>query len=105
MMEERRLRFQRCELFSRATRVCATLMAIALAVSIPSGATWIEDGVALTTADELQTNARITSDGFDGAIVCWVYHRSGATEIYAQRITADGAIAAGWPSDGLAICT
>ena len=105
MNEERRLRFQRCGFFSRETRVRGALMVIALAGSIPSAAAWIENGVALTTADELQTNARITSDGFDGAIVCWVDLRSGEADIYAQRITAAGAIAAGWPSDGLAICT
>src|SRR5262249_51224844 len=48
----------------------------------------------------------IVSDGAGGAIIAWTDFRTGVSnDIYAQHITAAGAVAGGWPASGLAICT
>lgn len=48
----------------------------------------------------------VVPDGAGGAIVVWRDGRNGSFEqIYAQRVTRDGAIATGWPAGGRAICT
>lgn len=69
---------------------------------------WPANGRALTTAARSQVNTRVVSDGAGGAIVVWEDNRdvfiSGA-DIYAQRVTAEGTIAPGWPADGLPLCT
>lgn len=68
-------------------------------------AQWAPNGVALCTAAESQTVPAIVSDGAGGAIVVWQDSRSapGANDIYAQRVSATGAIQ--WTPDGLALCT
>lgn len=45
------------------------------------------------------------SDGTGGLLVTWDDHRSGAWDIYAQRVLVSGVVAPGWPANGLAICT
>jgi len=55
----------------------------------------------------------IAPDGAGGAIIAWGDTRSGPgmfprleyADVYAQRVTADGAVAPGWPTAGRAICT
>src|SRR6185436_17422748 len=47
----------------------------------------------------------VVPDGAGGAIIVWNDQRSGALDIYAQHFTALGAIAPGWPANGLAVCT
>jgi hypothetical protein len=67
---------------------------------------WPADGVAICTAADGQSQPDIVSDGAGGAIIVWIDRRGGNyTDIYAQRVTASGAIAAGWPAQGRAICT
>jgi hypothetical protein len=66
---------------------------------------WTENGVALCTVGGTQSHATsIISDGNGGAIVTWEDARSQSnSDIYAQRINADGAIQ--WTANGVAICT
>jgi hypothetical protein len=64
---------------------------------------WAADGVALCTASGAQVSPTIVSDGAGGALIAWVDSRSGNSDIYAQRITAAGAIQ--WTADGAALCT
>jgi hypothetical protein len=66
---------------------------------------WPVNGRALTLAAGPQLNPSIVSDGAHGAIVSWEDSRAGDTNIFAQRVLGSGAIAAGWPQDGLAVCT
>jgi len=67
-------------------------------------AQWIENGVALCTADARQANPEIAADGAGGAIVAWADYRNGtSSDIYAQRIDAAGH--ALWATNGIAICT
>ena len=62
-------------------------------------------GFAVCAAAGDQRFASAVSDGAGGAIVAWYDQRSGAGHIYAQRVTAAGAVSAGWPVDGLPVCT
>ena len=64
---------------------------------------WTADGVAICTAANNQYEPQITSDGFGGAIITWHDERSGAPDIYAQRVDSDGVVQ--WTADGVAICT
>jgi hypothetical protein len=66
---------------------------------------WPANGRALTTAPGTQIDAVIASDGGHGAIVAWTDARNGENHIFAQRVLVTGAIAAGWPADGLAVST
>lgn len=64
---------------------------------------WGADGVAVCVAAGNQIYPVIAPDGAGGAIVTWEDHRSGGGDIYAQRISAAGAVQ--WPSSGVAVCT
>jgi predicted lipoprotein with Yx(FWY)xxD motif len=64
---------------------------------------WAANGVALCTATGDQNDPKITSDGAAGAIVTWWDRRSGNYDIYAQRVSASGAVQR--MADGVAICT
>lgn len=67
---------------------------------------WTCDGVAICTATNNQQYPTIAADGSGGAIITWQDNRNGSNpDIYAQRIDANGSIHAGWPTDGVAICT
>ena len=70
----------------------------------PGGAVqWTADGEAICTAANSQAYPTIESDGAGGAIITWQDDRSFMYDIYAQRISANGAVQ--WPADGEAICT
>ncbi len=68
-------------------------------------ALWPADGVALCTDAAEQYSAAPIADGAGGAIVPWQDYRGGSGDLYAQRVTATGAIASGWPANGVAVCT
>jgi predicted lipoprotein with Yx(FWY)xxD motif len=65
---------------------------------------WTADGVALCTATGDQRLPAIVSDGVNGAIVAWEDYRNGNnSDIYAQRISADGTPL--WAANSVALCT
>jgi hypothetical protein len=66
---------------------------------------WPSAGLTLATAAGQQRLPAMVLDAAGGAVVAWYDTRSGSGDIYAQRFTAAGAIAAGWPAAGLAVCT
>jgi hypothetical protein len=67
---------------------------------------WTANGVPLCVATGDQNAPRIVTDGSNGALVAWYDYRGGSeTDIYAQHVTAAGALAPGWGSGGIAICT
>ena len=70
-----------------------------------TGATqWLADGVAISTAANIQNLPAIISDELGGAIITWQDNRSGSTyDIYAQHINSTGI--AQWTANGLSICT
>ena len=59
---------------------------------------WINNGVAVCTANGNQIDPEIISDGAGGAIIIW--YDNG--DIYAQRINNNGIIQ--WLTEGIAIC-
>lgn len=67
---------------------------------------WPANGVRVA-GPASQGAQQLIADGTGGAIVVWVDNRGGSNthnDIYIQRITAEGTIAAGWPVDGLPLC-
>lgn len=66
---------------------------------------WPANGLALCTAPGAQTTMQLVPDGTGGILVAWSDFRNGTTsDIYALRVRADGSLAPGWPSDGIAVC-
>ena len=64
---------------------------------------WNSHGVAVCKAAAGQFAPELISDGSGGAIITWHDYRSGSGEdVYAQRISADGA--ALWQEDGISVC-
>jgi hypothetical protein len=72
-------------------------------ISAAGAVQWAANGVALCTATGNQYIPTIVSDGAGGAIVTWEDARSGIRDIYAQRISAAGAVQ--WTANGVALCT
>ena len=88
-----------------AAALLATLLA---AAPRPATAAWPHDptvNVPLCTATGGQQDSAIVSDGTGGAIVIWSDCRGGGgnIDIYAQRISAAGAVQ--WTVNGAALCT
>jgi hypothetical protein len=71
-------------------------------VSAEGTAQWTADGVAICTATGDQYDPTIAPDGMGGAIVTWQDYRSGNSDIYAQKISAAGAVQ--WATNGVAVC-
>jgi hypothetical protein len=84
----------------------AFALGLILAASPDTGASeglWLENGVAICTATNDQSDPILASDGNGGAIVIWYDMRGGNSDIYAQRINSNGV--ALWNLNGVAICT
>jgi FlgD Ig-like domain len=83
-------------------------IALALLSSGTARAAWPHNpyggNVPLSTAASDQTSPIAVSDGAGGALVAWTDFRNGNWDIYAQRVTAAGAIAPGWPANGVSLC-
>jgi hypothetical protein len=67
-------------------------------------ADWTNDGILLGTAGGAQVSPVVTADGTGGAVIVWTDSRNPVnSDIYAQGVTADGAIR--WYPNGMACCT
>ena len=67
---------------------------------------WAVNGQAICTATGNQFNPRVVSDGAGGAVLTWQDFRNGTTcDVYAQHVSASGAVDSAWPANGRAICT
>lgn len=62
---------------------------------------WPADGVPICVATGPQTLARVVADGAGGAIVAWIDGRSATSQVFAQRLAANGTVL--WPTDGVAL--
>ena len=62
---------------------------------------WVAEGLVVGPGDYPE----LVSDDAGGAIVVWERTANPNTDIYAQRIAADGAVADGWPPDGVPVCS
>ena len=68
-------------------------------------AAWPDDpavNVPICTADGIQEQPRITTDGASGAIIAWQDISSASSDIYVSRIDARGTVH--WTKDGVAVC-
>jgi hypothetical protein len=63
---------------------------------------WDSNGVAVCTATNSQGAPQIIAQGDGGAIIVWQDPRDGGTNLYVQRIAADGTPM--WIEDGEVIC-
>ena len=64
-------------------------------ISAAGAVEWTPDGVALCTAPDIQQFPTLASDGANGAIVAWEDYRSGTSDVYAQRVQANGELGGG----------
>ncbi|MFZ4620349.1 MAG: T9SS type A sorting domain-containing protein [Bacteroidota bacterium] len=62
---------------------------------------WIANGVAISNPENSNTDQKIITDGFGGAIISWRQFRNGTNyDIYAQKINAAGIVQ--WSTNGVA---
>jgi hypothetical protein len=72
-------------------------------VDATGGLLWTTDAVSIGTAWGNEYSVRIVADGTGGAIVAWEDHSSGTSDIYAQRIDANGNNL--WTGGWVMVCT
>jgi hypothetical protein len=66
---------------------------------------WTLNGTRVCTAAGAQWFPLVAPDTTGGAFVAWFDRRNGVDyDVYATRLTPDGAIAPGWPVDGKLVC-
>ncbi len=72
--------------------------------SLAGAALWPGNGQLICSAAADQVEPKLVSDTQGGAIIAWTDYRAGTgfTDIYAQRILANGARA--WKTDGVPVC-
>ena len=79
-----------------------------LAACSHAHAQWPSAGVPLCASGCAAADLfSLVPDGGGGAFILWRqgnYGAGTADDVYLQRVTLDGAIAPGWPANGLAIC-
>jgi len=66
---------------------------------------WVADGVGACVASNSQFTPVLAGDGAGGVFVAWQDFRSGTdNHIFAQHLTAGGALVTGWPQNGSPVC-
>ena len=69
-------------------------------------ALWSDDGESVSSANNIQSEARIINNGVDEVIVAWIDERNSNKDIYAQKIiTNNNYLQTEWDYDGLSICS
>ncbi len=61
---------------------------------------WPEVGVLACAAPDLRNGLEVAPDGLGGLLLTWWDTRTGAFEIFASRLMADGTLPAGWTPNG-----
>ncbi|MBL7961570.1 Ig-like domain-containing protein, partial [bacterium] len=64
---------------------------------------WTVNGIVICNAGNVQSDAKLVSDGSGGAIITWMDMRGGTQDIYAQRVTFGGTTM--WTANGIVICS
>ncbi len=66
---------------------------------------WTTDGLGVCLATNSQFYPVLAGDGTGGVFVAWQDFRSGTdNHIFAQHLSAGGALATGWPANGSPVC-
>src|SRR5262249_44291236 len=89
-------------------RAAACLAAMVLLSSSAPAFPWDMNGVPVSRATRDQSNPIITLDGSGGAFIAWSDSRQetpGDRDVVLQHLCASGAVASGWPADGVPVCT
>ena len=63
---------------------------------------WAVDGIPLCTAGIAATDPKMMSDAAGGFVVMWTDIRNGNTDVYAQRVDANGNLL--WLESGVPVC-
>jgi hypothetical protein len=66
---------------------------------------WPADGVHVAAVTTNQGSVTLVRDDAGGVLLAWHSLVGGVLQTFAQRITGLGAVALGWPADGVAVCT
>lgn len=70
-----------------------------------TGSRWVADGLGVCTAPNSQFYPQLSQDGAGGVFIGWQDFRTGTdNHIYAQHLTALGALVTGWPDGGSPVC-
>ncbi len=85
----------------RSSIIIMFLLLVSLEGTRALQAVWLEEGVAVCTAEENQDGPQIVGDGVGGAFITWYDNRNGHSEIFAQWIDRYGDIV--WSADGIAV--
>lgn len=64
---------------------------------------WPEDALPICTLPSVQGSPQLVPDEAGGVLITWGDLRDGPLAAYAQRVTAGGQIAPGWPANGVRI--
>jgi hypothetical protein len=64
---------------------------------------WPADALPICTLPSVQGAPQLVPDGAGGVLIAWGDLRDGPLAAYAQRVTAGGQIAPGWPANGVRI--
>jgi len=64
---------------------------------------WGDNGIVACEADGIQKHPAVVSDTKGGAVMAWADERDIFSDIYAQRISANGEVK--WQKDGVPVCT
>jgi hypothetical protein len=89
----------------RVLLLCAFILGGAATLQPADALAWQADGVPVCTNPGDQAYPLMIADGAGGVFLAWIDGRNGFDDVYAQHVTGSGAIAPGWPDDGLAVCT
>ena len=65
---------------------------------------WSPDGLPARPASFDAGLGVVIADGAGGAMLCWPDRRGADFDLYAQRMTRNGALVAGWPEAGAPVC-
>ncbi len=86
---------------------CLAAPLASAAVRSVADTAWATNGVPVCTADSIEYEPTIVSDGVGGAFVAWLGGLRSAYyyDVCVQHLTSLGTIAPGWPLDGLVLTT
>ncbi len=81
------------------------LLMLVLATACPAGVRWTADGIEVRGTGLIGDaySHRVLSDGSGGAIITWADKRNGQSDIYAQRVLANGTVDPAWTANGVEV--